>query len=449
MNGRSDVEKGCAGPASTKESDMGIQELDRSIDYDELINPSQIDGSLYTSDAVFAEELEKIWYKTWVYVGHSSEIPKGGDYVARKIGLQPVLMVRDRKGGINVVSNRCAHRGTQICNTLSGNARALVCPYHGWAYDLTGKLIGASHGAEYSPEFLAAKGLARAPRMGEYRGFVFASLAAEGPSLDEHLGHGKKFIDRLVEMSPEGEIELSAGWVRHKFEANWKMLYENDTDGYHPEFVHTSFMQAVSTQVNDYLGVAQDEDQAPVVRDWGNGHAELDWATGYRRTGNTFEWFGRVSPSRFPDYVTAMDDAYGPEVARQKLTDGPPHAIIFPNLFLAQLSVVMFEPVSPSSSVQWHCPLFLKGAPELNGRMIRQTEGAIGPSSFLVADDQIIAERNQAGLNARDPQWLDLSRGLGREENEPGHDGVLVGEMVSELTNRAFWDMYRNLMAGN
>jgi phenylpropionate dioxygenase-like ring-hydroxylating dioxygenase large terminal subunit len=289
--------------------------------------------------------------------------------------------------------------------------------------------------------------LARAKRIGEYRGFVFASLAAEGASLDEHLGLSKQLIDRLVNMSPVGEIELSAGWVRHKFEANWKMLYENDTDGYHPEFVHTSFVRSISTQLNDYFGVGQGKGQDPVIRDWGGGHAELDFGMGYRRTSTPFEWFGRVSPSKFPKYVGAMNKRYGVDKATQMLIDGPPHAIIFPNLFLAELSVVMFEPVAPDQAVQWHCPVFFKGADELDARMIRQTEGALGPGGFLVADDTTIAERNQVGLTAKDPQWLDVSRGLGQETPKPEEPAVKVGTMVSELTNRAFWEKYKSLMA--
>lgn len=427
---------------------MGAHAPGRSVDYDLLIRPTEIDGSLYTEPAVFAQELERIWYRTWVFVGHASEVPNPGDFITRKIGLQPMLMIRDRDNQIHVLSNRCAHRGTQICNTMDGNVRALVCPYHGWAYDLSGRLVGASHGEEYSPEFIAGKGLAPAPRLGEYRGFVFASLAEDGPTLVEHLGPSAQVIDRLVELSPDREIELSAGWVRHKYEANWKMLYENDTDGYHPEFVHASFLQAISTQIREYVGV-NEKGKDPILRDWGGGHTELDFATGYRHTGTQFEWLGRVSPSKFPDYVAAMDRAWGPEVANQKLIDGPPHAIIFPNLFLAELSVVIFEPVSADLAIQWHCPVFFKGAPEVNKRMIRQAEGALGPGGFLVADDQIIAERNQQGLMARNPKWLDVSRGLASEEFEPGNPGVKIGEMVSEITNRAFWGQYKSLMTAN
>lgn len=424
---------------------MQAQTANRSIDYRALIQPDKVEASLYTSSEIFNDELERIWYKTWVFVGHTSEISKPGDYISRNIGLQPVIMVRDKTGDFNVFSNRCAHRGTKLCNKQSGNVRALVCPYHGWAYDLTGRLVEAPHGGEYSAEFMAEKGLAKVPRLGEYRGFVFASLAEDGPTLDEHLGRSKAFIDRFVEMSPEQEVELTAGWVRHKYESNWKMLYENDTDGYHPEFTHASFLMAIDTQVVDYVG-KRDMATEPVIKDWGDGHTELEFGTGYRHSGKPFEWFGRASPAKFPNYVAAMEEKYGAELALEKMIDGPPHAIIFPNLFIAELSVVIFEPVSANQSVQWHCPAFFKGSPEVNRRMIRQAEGALGPGGFLVADDQIVAERNQQGLMARSPQWLDISRGMDTEVPDPENEGVVIGEMVSELTNRGFWKRYMSLM---
>ena len=197
--------------------------------------------------------------------------------------------------------------------------------------------------------------------------------------------------------------------------------------------------------MSDYVG-KKDLHTEPVIKDWGDGHTELEFGTGYRHSGKPFEWFGRASPSKFPNYIEAMDKEYGAELSLQKMIDGPPHAIIFPNLFIAELSVVIFEPVSADKSIQWHCPAFFKGAPEVNRRMIRQAEGALGPGGFLVADDQIVAERNQQGLMARSPQWLDISRGMGTEQPDEENDGVAVGEMVSELTNRAFWEKYKSLM---
>src|SRR5690349_20315338 len=78
-----------------------------------LIRPYQVHGSLYTDPAIFAEELEKIWYRTWVFVGHASKVAQPNDYVRKSLGLQDVIMTRDSAGEIHLLLNRCAHRGNQ------------------------------------------------------------------------------------------------------------------------------------------------------------------------------------------------------------------------------------------------------------------------------------------------------------------------------------------------
>ena len=90
---------------------------------------------------------------------------------------------------------------------------------------------------------------------------------------------------------------------------------------------------------------------------------------------------------------------------------GPAHALIFPNLFLGETNVAIVEPVDVEECVHWHTPMFLKGVPEFNGRLLRMAEAGMGPASFLMPEDLIIASRNQLGLHARTPEWLLLSRG--------------------------------------
>ncbi len=207
--------------------------------YDRLIKRDRVHGSLYTDPAIFAEELHKIWYRSWVFVGHETEVAQPGDYVRKRLGLQDVIMTRDRDGVLHLLLNRCAHRGNQVCNDARGNASAFRCPYHGWTYRNDGELVGFPFFKGYGQRKLDLA-LGRVPRVDSYRGFVFGSFATEGPSLLEHLGAAAGEIDRLVRLSPGGRVELTAGWLQHRTQANWKLLAENETDGYHPQFVHGS-----------------------------------------------------------------------------------------------------------------------------------------------------------------------------------------------------------------
>jgi len=210
-----------------------------AAEYGELIQADRVHGRVYYDPAIFHEELEKIWHRQWVYVGHESEVSQPGDYVTRQLGLQPVIIVRDKEGAIQLLLNRCRHRGNLVCESGRGNTQEFRCIYHGWTYNTTGALLGAPYSAAYGPSFRKEDyGLATVPRVASYRGFIFASLSPTGRSLDEHLGYAKGLIDQFVEMSPEGEVELRAGTQKQRYRGNWKMQVENAVDNYHASFVH-------------------------------------------------------------------------------------------------------------------------------------------------------------------------------------------------------------------
>jgi phenylpropionate dioxygenase-like ring-hydroxylating dioxygenase large terminal subunit len=116
-----------------------------SIDYTTLVQDERIHASLYTDPRIFEDEMERIFRRGWVFVGHDSEVPRAGDFVTRRIGTEPVLMVRDREGEVTVFANRCMHRGTMVCPGDRGHARTFTCPYHGWTYDLNGDLLGVPY----------------------------------------------------------------------------------------------------------------------------------------------------------------------------------------------------------------------------------------------------------------------------------------------------------------
>jgi phenylpropionate dioxygenase-like ring-hydroxylating dioxygenase large terminal subunit len=411
----------------------------QKIDYKTLIQDDKIHASLYTDPRIFAEEMERIFHRGWVFVGHDSEIPRPGDFVTRHMGAEPVIMVRDAGGTVSVLVNRCRHRGTQVCVAERGSARAFTCPYHGWTYDLGGALLGVPYPGGYDGFDKTAYGLARAPRVGAYRGFVFASLAAEGITLAQHLGSATRLIDRSCDLAPEGEVELTAGWVKHRCLANWKMLPENDSDGYHLGFVHSALFRTVRTQYQRVVG--DERSIKAVIRDWGSGHIEIDWSPGYQ---GPFEWLGGASGAAVADFAAALQRRDGPEAAHRRLMEGPAHALIFPNLFLGETNIAIVQPLGVEECVHWHTPMFLKGAPEFNGRLLRMAEAGMGPASFLMPEDLTVAARNQMGLHARTAPWLYLGRGINRERLDA--DGRTVSHVTDESTNRGFWQHLRAVM---
>ena len=133
---------------------------------------------------------------------------------------------------------------------------------------------------------------------------------------------------------------------------------------------------------------------------------------------------------------------------------GPPHAMIFPNLFLGEMNLAIVEPVAPAVTIHHHTAVQLEGVDEaFNQRLLRQSEAALGPASFIVPDDAVTAERMQrafagsvhAGAEGMNGSWIDLSRGLERETLDPA-SGRRAGHVTDETTNRALWRHYRQVM---
>lgn len=125
--------------------------------------------------------------------------------------------------------NACPHRGAALCRTAHGNQKFITCPYHGWVFDSAGRNVDIKDqdtGA-YPDAFLRANhDLAPVPRVGSYKGFVFASLNADVPDLETHLGNTRPFIDMLAGMGPDG-AEVLRGSSTYTYRGNWKMQCEN------------------------------------------------------------------------------------------------------------------------------------------------------------------------------------------------------------------------------
>jgi phenylpropionate dioxygenase-like ring-hydroxylating dioxygenase large terminal subunit len=415
-----------------------------AVDYGRLIEDRRVHGSLYTDRQVFADEIDRIFRRGWIFVGHESEIPKTGDWVTRRLGREPVIMLRAAEGGVHVLANRCAHRGTLLCwQDRGGGRKSFQCSYHGWVFGLDGKLrsLPGRSGFE-SPA--GALDLARPGQVDAYRGFVFANQSGDAGPLEDHLGPGgRMLIDRAVELSPVGRLALGAGWIGQRVASNWKMWSESDNDGYHLAIVHASLQKAVPGTQYEAALFSPELDNTSQARDHGRGHVELELRCGYDRE---LAWLG-TTRDKVRDYAAALERAYGKEAADRILWDGPPHALIFPNLFLGEMNLAVIEPVGAGETIHYHTPLLLDGVDAaFNDRVLRQSEAAMGPASFFLPDDAVIAERMQQGLQVgrgTADGWIDLSRGAGRERRDAMGR---VGHVSDETTNRGFWRHYRSVM---
>ena len=225
-----------------------------AYDIGALVESRRVHRRVYADPEIFELEMERLFGRAWLFSGHDSQVKEPGDFFTTFMGRQPVVVTRHTDGEIYAVHNRCGHRGTQVVAKTSGNADNFVCCYHGWTYRTDGSLLSVPLRQGYADKFDLddpQRGMVRVPRVDSYRGFIFASLAEEGPGLEDFLGYMTTSFDDMVDRAPEGELEVAGGIIKHTYDGNWKLVLENWCDGLHPNFVHISSVDTARGQSED------------------------------------------------------------------------------------------------------------------------------------------------------------------------------------------------------
>ena len=395
----------------------------------------RVHRSSMTSTAVHRAEIERVFGKCWLYVGHESEIPQPGDFVRRKVAGRPIFMVRGAKSGnINVFHNSCTHRGALVCRQDSGNAKVFSCFYHAWSFDTEGRLNGVpdregySNGLDYDE-----LGLARVVRVESYRGFVFASYDPDIIDLQTYLAGAKDYIDLVVD-GCGGSLEIIKGTNEYSFDANWKLLAENSVDGYHAASTHDTYFKYLVSLGTDMQGGVVG--QAVKL---GNGHAVIEYSSPWGRPVAKWEpLFGEESRGEIDRLRAELVDRYGEERAH-KMAEVNRNLIIYPNLIINDIMAVtvrtMFSPAPDRVDVTAWELAPTDELPTLRHRRLDSFLTFLGPGGFATPDDIEALESCQQGFASGGVEWNDLSRGMGR------------GSMANdEEQMREFWRRWQQQM---
>lgn len=389
-----------------------------------LIRPDRVHRDFYTSPELFELEMERIFGRAWLFVGHDSQVPNPGDFVSVTVARQPLLVTRHADGSVHVLMNRCAHRGAQVCTEPYGNATQLRCPYHGWTYGLDGARLGVPYRKRYADEFLATEAirLEPIPRMAMHRGFIFGSFTAAGPSLDACFGPMMGHLDDMVDRAPDGEIEIGRPF-RYRFNANWKIQLENQNDMYHPMFTHESTTDERGTQ---FRRQGAEEDQAGKVQLLG-AKAGLNPAWEQLQLGGYP--FGHTFSGAFPTdrgaegpvqarYKALLERRYSAERVTELLALGRHNSIFYPHFTLQYLTthIRVMNPIAVDCTEDVIYPIRLRGAPEeMWHATIRSNNNSHSPSGLVMTDDMEVWTRCQSGLKAQTGEWVHFARGMGEE----------------------------------
>ena len=413
-----------------------------------LVQPDRVHRSVYADPEIFELEMERVFGRAWLVLGHDSQLKYAGDYFTTRMGREPVIVVRD-KGNVSVLINRCMHRGAMVCAEGRGNVERFVCPYHGWSYDRAGVLQAVPFASGYEKDKLP-RGLKAVPRVSVYRGFIFASLAESGPGLEEFLGPAKASFDDFVDRAPGGELEVAGGVFKHAYNGNWKLMLENHLDGAHPAWVHASSVAVARGAPGPGKPGEEQYSDIAVRQMRQNGAPDAVWeAVGMWTTPHGHGYMGDYhDDSRlvaglgnpvFEDYRARLLDRLGEKEADRILRVTLWNTIIYPNCsFMSQFRQLrIIHPIAVNRSVVTTYSFRMKDAP---AQMFRDTIAFAnvvnGTGSWVLTDDLEIYERIQHGLASGAVDWVYVGRGHGRDVREP--NGAARGATgTSEIFIRA------------
>ncbi len=391
-----------------------------------LVEEDRVHRSVYTDPRLFELEMERIWKRSWVYVGHDSQIPKRGDYLSTEIAREPVILVRHGDGSAKVLFNRCAHKGAEVVTERTGNVRHFYCNYHGWTYGTDGKLANLPLKRGYEGTCFDMKdpqfSMRPVPRIESYRGFIFASLATEGPDLRTFLGPAVEAFDDMCDRSPEGQVVAIGTCARTIQHSNWKLFLENQLDVIHAGIVHLSSWQAARRVAKEFkdgepqpLGLTML--QAQVAPD-----AESFWE---KLLSNNFRYghsnfLGYQSPRGTDpvvlEYEALLRKTVGKGNAERFLARNFHHTVIYPCLSLQSSfqQVRVVKPITVDRTLMeiWH--FRLAGVPKAyTARNLCYANIVNSPGTIISCDDYETWRRCHEGLKSQGSDWVSIHRNAG------------------------------------
>lgn len=395
---------------------INTSHLDR---IDELLveNPEtgeyKVHRSVFTDQTLFDLEMKYIFEGNWVYLAHESQIPEINDYYTTYIGRQPIIIARNKDGELNAMINACSHRGAQLCRYKRGNKSSYTCPFHGWTFNNSGKLLKVKDPKDAGyPESFNKDGshdLKKVARFESYKGFLFGSLNPDVMPLAEYLGEATKIIDMIVDQAQDG-LEVLRGSSTYTYEGNWKLTAENGADGYHVSAVHWNY--AATTQQRKEKQAGEDGIRAMSAGGWGK---QGGGSYGFEH-GHMLLWTQWANPEDRPNFANydTYKELYG-EATAKWMVERSRNLCLYPNVYLMDQfgsQIRVLRPISVNKTeVTIYCIAPKNESDENRAHRIRQYEDFFNASGMATPDDLEEFRSCQAGYAGIEMEWNDMCRG--------------------------------------
>ncbi len=426
----------------TAESTYGLVDL----------TTGRISREIFVNETIYQRELEQVFARAWLFVGHESQVPKPGDYFVSCMGEESVILCRDAAGAVHVFLNSCRHRGMKVCRYDEGNASVFTCPYHGWSYGTDGKLVGVPFFKEAYQGQLdrSGLGLVEVAQLCSYKGTVWATWDAAAPPFLEYLGEMRVHLDTLLDCRDgrEGGSEVIGGVQKWMIPCNWKFAAENFAgDAYHN----------ISHRSVDMVGIG------PSGRD----RRDTDERAFAKRLNTSFPSLGHgaVSFLQLEDIPYSSTYSDTPDVdayfkrcyeERQRRMGAGARILglvgtVFPSMsYLARQprSIAVWHPRGALKTEAWRWFLVDRDAPPNVKEVLRHYYLRYsGPAGLTEQDDMenwnYASVASRGTIARRYPYNYEM--GIGQEYPDYGLPGVIT-DRVSEQNQRGFYQRWAELM---
>lgn len=415
--------------------------MSENLDVSTLIDTQDglIDRSIYTDHQIYAQEQRRIFARSWLFLAHTSQFKKPGDFFTTFMGEDPVIVTMDKQKNIRAYLNSCRHRGVRLCRADAGATKMFTCTYHGWSFDLAGALQSVPNEQAYPEDFDRKDwSLIEVPRLEIYKGLIFANWDKDAENLEDTLGDMHYYMDAMLDRDPEG-TEVMGGVMKWTLEGNWKLAAEQfATDWYHVNMSHASALMVLSPTGR---GPKKDIVETPgrqFISE--NGHG-----AGFPT--HPKSRFDARTVHEYYDY-DALRERLGDERVEGPMTTG--HATVFPNFSYLPVngSIRVWHPKGPDKMEVWAWILVDKSMPEeVKDAQRLYNLRTFGPSGIFEADDGENWSEVQAISRGfvTNSVPMNFQMGIGSEKEDGTYPGK-TSALYSDAAGRGFYNQWKKLM---
>ncbi len=397
------------------------------------LDNGRISPEIFIDEGIYRLEQEKVFGRNWLFLAHDSMIPNPNDFFTTYMGSDPVIVARQADGSVKAFLNACRHRGMRVCRAGSGNARTFMCTYHGWTYDTSGALVNVPNleDAYFNALNRGDNGLVQVAQVDSYKGLIFGNFDPTAPSLEEHLGDLRYYIDGWVD-HVDGGVEVLPGVVRWTINANWKLAAEQFAgDTYHAPVSHASSLLAFGPSF-------EGKDGGHIALREGHGQSFL-----FRRA------------TRFSDDPLGQYNARKIEEGRARVGPRAEFVANF-NCFPAfaglpgSANIRIWHPKGPNKFEIWSFTVVEKNAPpEIKRALQVSASFTEGPAGVVETDDGenwgLIGAILEEGCQTRKVHW-NYQMGMGRTRKHEEFPGAYGDSFFGETGARAFYRRWLEFM---